>query len=76
MADHDTLRHAWQRFGAYDTASADNQTRFLQLRCAILTVGVVAATAGLLFSTASEAAGKNPGGARPWSDARSRAAPV
>ena len=63
MADHETLRHAWRRFGAYDTASTDNQTHFLWLRSAILIVGVVAATSGLLSSTASEAAGKDPGGA-------------
>ncbi|TMQ02539.1 MAG: DUF4231 domain-containing protein [Deltaproteobacteria bacterium] len=62
MAEHETLRHAWQRFGAFDTASAANQTRFLRLRSVILIVGVVAAAAGLLSTAASDAATKDPNG--------------
>lgn len=63
MADQETLRHAWRRFGAFDTASVDNQTRFLRLRSAILIVGVLAAAAGLVSTAAGEAAAKDPGGA-------------
>jgi hypothetical protein len=60
MADHDTLRYAWRRFGAFSEASTYSQKRFLRLRCAILLVGVVVAAAGLLSTVADHAASKDP----------------
>lgn len=62
MADHETLRHAWRRFGAFNAASTDNQRWFLQLRRAILIVGILAAAAGLA-STAVGDVGSDPGSA-------------
>jgi hypothetical protein len=60
MADHQTLRRAWRRYGAYSTASADNQRRFLVLRRGILIVGILAAAAGLLSQVGSDAAATAP----------------
>lgn len=60
MADHETLRQAWGRFGAFDAASVDNQRRFLRLRRAILVIGIVAAAAGLASTAASTAALEDP----------------
>jgi hypothetical protein len=56
IADHEVLRDAWRRFGAFDAASLDNQKSFLRLRRAILIVVVLAAAAGLASAAAGAGA--------------------
>lgn len=58
--DHDVLRHAWRRFGAFDAVAVDSQRRFLQLRRMIPMVGVLAVAAGLISMAAGDAASQDP----------------
>jgi protein-S-isoprenylcysteine O-methyltransferase Ste14 len=66
MANHETLRDAWRRFGAFNTASVDHQKWFLRLRLGILIVGVATAAAGLASVAAEHAENGRWAGLQPW----------
>jgi hypothetical protein len=54
--EHDTLREAWRRAGAFDAASSEHQKWFLRLRSAILIVGIIVTAAGLTTTVVGHAA--------------------